>query len=461
MKKNIPILLLFLFTNAGLYAQEKLSKKDTDEIRFNARRKVEKDLPELMNTLNLDDLGDYERKTLMLNSYLTSNNQVFYADGVIIEDDLKPDRPQNASTVDVAVGKYLSNFDLFYKKSGTSTIEVSNVVVGPVKERNDQFYVQVFYSSNFKGKHKTIKTAYITQQRVAELRAEKIDKQWVTLISSIRYFKEETNNSENIAKAIRDSADTAKQKAEESAAKLAFEKKAEEQAKREELKKKQEDDAKATQLKKEEEEKLALQKREEEAKNAQLKKEEEAKNALLKKDEVDKSTQISQEKTQKEIETTRGQLTQANTPQLEVLKSQLSSYKSKKTLLTLVSLVSIGAGVGVYVISNGKYDDYVAKINANNSSYSGWYSSVFSGLTPPSDELAKPMSSSDFAPTAMLSLGAGLGVGIISFLMKGKYGRLARETQSQINGYSNPKVSLRPNVDFSNQTTGLSLVMKF
>ena len=89
MKKIIQILLIIL----PLYdciSQSTVSKRDADEIRALARKRVEKDFPELMNTLNLDDLGEFERKTLIQNSYLPNNNQVFYSDGIVVEDDLNP-----------------------------------------------------------------------------------------------------------------------------------------------------------------------------------------------------------------------------------------------------------------------------------------------------------------------------------------------------------------------------------
>jgi hypothetical protein len=189
---NKILLLILCLLNFVSIAQQSLTKRETDEIRYNARRKVEKDLPELLNTLNLSDIGDFERKTLILNSYLPSQNQVFYSDGVVIEDDLRPNISFKDPPIDVSVDKYLSNIGLFYTKSDAATIKVENVVVSPVKQNKDQVTVQVYFTSIFTGNHKTIKQPYVPQLRIAELKVEKNNSEWSVLISSIRFNKEES-----------------------------------------------------------------------------------------------------------------------------------------------------------------------------------------------------------------------------------------------------------------------------
>jgi hypothetical protein len=233
---KLPLLILCLI-NFISTAQTPLTKRETDEIRYNARRKVEKDLPELLNTLNLSDIGDFERKTLILNSYLPSQNQVFYSDAVVIEDDLKPDISPKDPPVDALVDKYLNNLDLFYAKSDSVTIKIENVVVSPVKENKDQITVQVYFTSIFKGSHKTIKTPYAPQLRIAELNVEKNEKKWTVLISSIRFnrgealpdvnkVEDERYKREQLLKELEQKRD------QEIIAKLALAKKLEEEAKR-------------------------------------------------------------------------------------------------------------------------------------------------------------------------------------------------------------------------------------
>lgn len=234
---NKTLLLILCLLNLISTAQTPLTKKETDEIRYNARRKVEKDLPELLNTLNLSDIGDFERKTLILNSYLPSPTQVFYSDGVVIEDDLKPDLSLKDPPVDASVDKYLNNLDLFYAKSDTVTIKIENVVVSPVKESKDKITVQVYFTSIFKGSHKTIKTPYVPQLRIAELNVEKNEKQWSVLISSIRFnrgealpdvnkVEDENYKREQLLKELEQKRD------QEIIAKLALAKKLEEESKR-------------------------------------------------------------------------------------------------------------------------------------------------------------------------------------------------------------------------------------
>ena len=232
---KIPLLILCLINFISL-AQKPLSKKDTDEIRHNARTKVEKDLPELLNTLNLGDVGNFERKTLILNSYLPSSTQVFYSDGVVIEDDLKPNYSPKDPPVDALVDKYLNNLDLFYSKSDVATIKIENVVVSPVKQSNDKITVQVYFTSIFKGTHKIIKQPYIPQLRIAEFNVEKNENQWIVLISSIRFNRGESllngnkTEDENVKKE-RLIKELEQKREQEVAAKLALSKKLEEESK--------------------------------------------------------------------------------------------------------------------------------------------------------------------------------------------------------------------------------------
>jgi hypothetical protein len=109
-----------------------LSRKDADEIRVLARERV-KGLNDLLNAIANEDLSNYERRYLMMNSYMPSNDQIFVNDGVIVEDDVDPKHKASAPGLDTPIEKYLSNFDLFYAKTETNTIEFTNLVVSDVK----------------------------------------------------------------------------------------------------------------------------------------------------------------------------------------------------------------------------------------------------------------------------------------------------------------------------------------
>jgi hypothetical protein len=172
-----------------------ISRKDADEIRVLAREKV-KGLNDLLNAIANEDLSNYERRYLMMNSYMPSNDQIFVNDGVIIEDDIDPKHKMSAPGLDTPIEKYLSNFDLFYTKTETNTIEFTNLVVSDVKVDKYPF-VKVFYTQHFKGKSNKDNAVYQSIARVAELRADKSSSNdWIVYLTRVAF-----NSSDN-AKAV-------------------------------------------------------------------------------------------------------------------------------------------------------------------------------------------------------------------------------------------------------------------
>jgi hypothetical protein len=167
-----------------------LSRKDADEIRVLAREKV-KGLNDLLNAIANEDLSNYERRYLMMNSYMPSNDQIFANDGVIVEDDTDPKHKASAPGLDTPIEKYLSNFDLFYVKTETNTVDFTNLVVGDVKMDKYPF-VKVSYTQHFKGKSNRDNTPYQPISRVAELRADKSGNDWIVYLTRIAF-----NSAEN------------------------------------------------------------------------------------------------------------------------------------------------------------------------------------------------------------------------------------------------------------------------
>ena len=447
---KIYILFLILLTTYEGFSQQNLTKKDVDEIRFNARKKIEKDLPELLNTLNLDDLGDYERKTLMFNSYLPSNNQVFYSDGVIVEDDLKPDRRHDAKGNDMSVGKYLSNFDLFYKKSEMPSIEISNVVVSQIKERNEQLYIKVLYTIFFKGSHKSIKIPFQVQQKVAELRIEKIDKRWVALITSLRFYIPNEDEKLVNERIVEITPTTKSPKTESLKDTINFDdnsKSAVDYAAKKvlqinpnvEILKPKSMDSSTIQIF---------------PKIVDFQRNIEVMKPTLS-DSVVKDSHVN-----KKVDKSETVKYDYNPKQLGLFRHEMSSYKSKRTMLKLLSLVFLGTGSLNYIIANGKYDDYVKIINTNNSVYSSWYKSVYINANPPNDEIAKSLDFSDFAPNTMIVSGASVALGIGLFIWGGKFGKLAKSMNTKIENSSN-KVSFTPFMNIQTGNTGLKLAINF
>ena len=181
------ILCGFFIVNGLLPAQaQPVTRRDNEEIKLLATRKVEKGLNDLFNTLSFEDLGEFERKSIITDSYSASGNKLFYNADVILEDDIQPDRVSSKNVLDMIVDKYLTNLDLFYSKGIERTIFFTNVGVSNLKKA-DYYYVKVFFTSTFKGKHKQLPKPYESTQRVAEVRAERNGKKWVVSISRVAF----------------------------------------------------------------------------------------------------------------------------------------------------------------------------------------------------------------------------------------------------------------------------------
>lgn len=192
-KWRIALLTCGAMAIAWQAGAQALTRRDADEIRVLAREKV-KGLNDLLNAIANEDLSNYERRYLMMNSYMPSNDQIFINDGVIVEDDVDPKHKASAPGLDTPIEKYLSNFDLFYVKSETNTIEFTNLVVSDVKVDKYPF-VKVFYTQHFKGKSNKDNTPYQPITRVAELRADKSGNDWIVFLTRIAFNSAESAKS--------------------------------------------------------------------------------------------------------------------------------------------------------------------------------------------------------------------------------------------------------------------------
>ncbi|MDZ7898328.1 MAG: hypothetical protein U5N85_09950 [Arcicella sp.] len=201
MKQLFLILFLTIFYFEGK-AQSTLSKKDMDEIRLLARKKIQKSLPELINTLNLDDVSFEDRKEVAQNSYYNNPEQLFAGDSVLIDDDLNPARKIGNKTSRIKVSSYLAKSDSVYKKSAEPTYEVSNIVVSEIKDTNNIISIKVFFRSLFKGTHITIKERYKPCEQIAKFKVEKIGKRWQVWISDISLNEAHDNGNESTSKVL-------------------------------------------------------------------------------------------------------------------------------------------------------------------------------------------------------------------------------------------------------------------
>jgi hypothetical protein len=170
--RNI-LLIILLYANGSLWAQELSSLTDGDkkEIKALARRLVATDYRGLLNTIVFEDASAFQISQIIENAYLPNNEQLFYDDGAIVEDDINPNNSTKGS--DLAVSRYLANLSIFYKKTGNETIFFSDISTSEIKKsKNDYLFVLVNFKSEFKGEHTTAKP-YQPTQRVAEVRIEK------------------------------------------------------------------------------------------------------------------------------------------------------------------------------------------------------------------------------------------------------------------------------------------------
>ncbi len=187
-------IFLFLFgLSAMAQGVVELNNAEKKNIRLLARSMVERNLRDLLNTIAFDDASPAALREVMLNSYLPNNNQVFYNDGAIIEDDITPENTDLAKGSDLNVERYLSNLNLFYKKTDRETIFFSEVLVSPEVQISTYPFVKVYFKSWFKGEHKS-KKPYKAVLRVAELRAEKdINNNWKVFITHIGFYRQAQN----------------------------------------------------------------------------------------------------------------------------------------------------------------------------------------------------------------------------------------------------------------------------
>lgn len=165
-----------------------VTKRDKDEIIFQAKNKID-NLANLLNALSTNGLSESERNSITRNSYLPNQDQIFYDDAIIIEDDVDPKHTAYDKTADLKVDRYLRDLDLFYSKSDSATIKFSRSITSAVLEGKDYPYLKVFFTSTFAGKHSQFANPYQSVQRVAELRADKIDGKWRTSITRLGFLR--------------------------------------------------------------------------------------------------------------------------------------------------------------------------------------------------------------------------------------------------------------------------------
>ena len=199
------LLLIVLLTGKSVSAQQnntkiytakisdssvsQLTKRDKDEITFQAKSRIN-ELASLFEVLTTDSLSESILTSVIQNSYLPNQDQIFFNDAIVIEDDIDPRHISSDNTADLKVDRYLRDMALFYSKSNVATIRFSRIITSSVQDGKDYPYVKVFFGSTFTGKHSQFDSiAYQSVQRVAELRADKVDGKWRTAITRLGFVR--------------------------------------------------------------------------------------------------------------------------------------------------------------------------------------------------------------------------------------------------------------------------------
>ena len=186
MKVKSAIFFCCLTLTSILSKAQELSQRDKNILRYEAGAFV-KEFELLLNNLSNEENAKYERDIIIKNSYTNSGNQIFLNEEVIIEDDINPNNYYYRKVTDLYVEKYLTNFDIFYAKQSSKTIFFSNVFVSEVKQ-GEYIYLEVYYNSEFKGRHLTYSESYQQTSRVATIIATKKERIWDLKIASIVFY---------------------------------------------------------------------------------------------------------------------------------------------------------------------------------------------------------------------------------------------------------------------------------
>ncbi|SKB47388.1 hypothetical protein [Dyadobacter psychrophilus] len=443
-----------LLVQALAFAQtQELSPADIKEIRAEARKVVEVQLNDLLNTVALDNITESNKQLLIYDSYLPSQNQVFYGDKAMVEDDVNPDNTVKKSGPDLPIRKYLDDLKLYYNKSPKYSIKISEVAVGQVQQK-EYPYVQVTFKTHFTNTHRQKATKYENVYRVAELRADKPDKQWIVLITRIGYYKP---SASTVAAAPVATAPVV-------ASAPVVVKKPEETKKMEDAKKPEEPKKQASAVPEKTPVTTVANK---EPDNA-TKKEVPAKSTIkeevpvaeLQKPDVSEKKEVPNTEPKKEAPATikpaekspemvptapKDRRTATLNAELASLEKKAAKYKRESTLIRAGAGIAVVASIATGVILYGAYNDYKSEIDKNNAAFDRWYDTEVGGVrngerfNSRASYHAKPSSLISFASPGIFVAGAGIIAGGVLWFVGSKsakeakrYNKLLEQKRKQI-----------------------------
>jgi tetratricopeptide (TPR) repeat protein len=178
-------------------SSEVIGRKDDERIKRSALyilREFESDL----NTLSKSPGMDSAEVTDMIHNRCTDEKRkIFYDSTAVIEDDLWHTAANAGKKAqEKQVSRYLSDFDIYYKKSDSATIVFSNLQSSHLK-KGDYLYIKVFYDCLFTGRSRFSDSSYVASKRVAELRVDKSENKWRTWIINIHFFNPDDSINRN------------------------------------------------------------------------------------------------------------------------------------------------------------------------------------------------------------------------------------------------------------------------
>lgn len=444
---------------SGLAQTVELTDADKKEIKGLARELIQSGLSDLLNNLATSN-GEIERKVMIYDSYMPSGNKIFYDGKTVIEDDINPDNTVSKSGPDLLVTKYLEDFKLFYTRGSSYSIKVTGVSVSDVQQKGYP-YVLVYYKTQFTNSHRQKATKYMVVDRVAEVRADKPDKQWMVMITRIGFYKAPSATSPPTIAA-------ATAATEQSA--VGPTKKTVEMPKSTETAKTTSpvEDASKTHVTQTKPQAAAV--------TGTVAADEKTKTPVtdLKKTEATepkKEEPVSQKQTEQpktdNVSSAQNRKTQTLNAEIASLEKRASKYKSKANLTRIAAVVVVVAAAAAAGVLASGYNDYRSKMNLANREFTAWYvNGNGTGLhygenfSPLDNYLAKPKSMLEYTSPGIYAAGAGIVVGGVLWFIGSNSNKEAKKLRNQLE-QKRKQLSVAPQLSGQQRYAGVLLRYTF
>jgi tetratricopeptide (TPR) repeat protein len=181
MKRSFIAIFCFLASLTQVWAQEKITASDVQNIYFSATQTLNR-MPVLLNIITTKITEDGEMAADKAASFAIGDiHRIFYSKEAHISSDIDTlaSRTHNDT---IKMEDYLTNLDSQYPKTDDPSITFSNFKPSHVKKNGEFAYILIKFDSKFD------QAPYKTQNREALLRVEKEEGKWKALIESIFFY---------------------------------------------------------------------------------------------------------------------------------------------------------------------------------------------------------------------------------------------------------------------------------